>query len=228
MTEAFDTYRDSYEKLVGDSIAFSGLKHDFFLAAKALLLARLFAERFGKTARPSLLDIGCGVGRLHPLLAPIVGRLAGTDVSGEAIERARADNPGIEYRLGRDETLPFADAAFDVTTAVCVVHHVRPPLRRRFMAEMRRATRPGGLVVLIEHNPWNPLTRLAVFRCPFDHDAELLGARQARALLARTGLRDIASRHFLLLPTLAPLAIRVERCVAALPLGAQYAALGAV
>jgi len=226
MSEAFDAYRNTYEGLVSDSIAFSGLKHDFFLIAKVRFLAHLFAERFGAGYRPSLLDVGCGVGRMHPLLMPVVGDLAGSDVSAEAIDRAKADNPGVDYRVGQAGPLPFADASFEVTTAVCVVHHVQPPARDGFLAEMRRVTRPGGLVILIEHNPWNPLTRLAVARCPFDHDAVLLSARHARHLLAKAGLAAVESRHFLVLPTAAPAAGRIERGLERIPIGAQYAAIG--
>ena len=47
-----------------------------------------------------------------------------------------------------------------------------------FVADMVRVTRPGGLVCVIEHNPLNPLTRLAVNRCPFDADAVLLRSGQ--------------------------------------------------
>jgi cyclopropane fatty-acyl-phospholipid synthase-like methyltransferase len=61
--QAFDSYRASYEQVVAQSIAFSGLKHDFFLAAKVIQLKALFERHFG-AAKPSLLDIGCGVGRI--------------------------------------------------------------------------------------------------------------------------------------------------------------------
>ena len=49
---------------------------------------------------------------------------------------------------------------------------------------MRRVVRPGGLLCIIEHNPFNPLTRLAVVRCEFDRDAVLLPALAPRAPIA--------------------------------------------
>lgn len=225
MSAAFDREAARYDRQVADSIAFSGLKHDFFLAAKIIELGALFARHFGETA-PLLLDVGCGIGRMHPLLAPITGRLSGCDVSGESLERARAANANVDYRISGASDLPFADAAFDVTLATCVFHHVAPADRPGLLAGMVRVTRPGGLVILIEHNRWNPLTRLAVARCPFDHDAVLLDAAEARADLARQGLKSVTARHFLLLPTLAGWARRLEGIVADLPLGAQYMAWG--
>jgi len=86
--------------------------------------------------------------------------------------------------------------------------------------------RPNGLICVIEHNPFNPLTRLAVLRCPFDKDAHLLRAAQARRLLERAGLTHVRSSHFLLTPFSSSAAHHVERWFSGLPLGAQYVVTG--
>src|SRR5918997_1466196 len=88
------------------------------------VLAELFAAHFGQGARPSLLDVGCGVGRLHAHLSEVAGRLAGTDSSWTSIARARFDNPRVDYREGAEGKVPWPDASFDVTLAVCILHHV--------------------------------------------------------------------------------------------------------
>ena len=111
-------------------------------------------------------------------------------------------------------------------TAICVMHHVAPVEWAHFMNEMRRVVRPGGLICVIEHNPLNPLTRLAVARCEFDRDAVLLGAGKVRKLMAASGLRKIGARYFLLLPFEAKPVRRLEGALSKLPLGAQYAAFG--
>lgn len=227
MTSSFDAYGGSYAEVVQRSIAFSGLKHDLFLRAKVRVLADLFRAHFGPE-RPALLDVGCGIGAMHELLRPIVGRLAGCDPSAESLAAARRRDEGVEVRQQFGETVPWSGNSFDATLAVCVFHHVVPERRDGLLSEMRRVTRPGGLVVVIEHNPWNPLTRLAVARCPFDDDAILLGAREGRALLRRGGLQDVRSRHFLVLPSADAWAGAAERPFARLPLGAQYAVSGTV
>jgi SAM-dependent methyltransferase len=227
MSAAFDAYSATYGDAVQDSIAFTGLKHDFFVDAKVRLLADIFAEHFG-VARPSLADIGCGVGMMHGPLRPIVGALAGTDLSSEALGRARRSHPDVDYREGEGGRLPWTEAAFDAALAVCVFHHVVPTERARLLAEMKRVTRPGGLVVVIEHNPWNPLTRLAVRRCPFDHDAVLLSAREGRSLLRDGGLQAVESRHFLIFPATNLWTQVAERRLRQAPLGAQFAAFGTV
>jgi len=189
------------------------------------LLGELIAQRLD-TDRPEMLDVGCGIGILHPLLHGIAGRLSGIDVSSASLARARVDNAGVDYRDYDGRTFPFGDASFDLVTAICAMHHVAPGQWGRFVAEMRRVTRPGGLVCVIEHNPYNPLTRLAVSRCEFDRDAVLLGAGTTRKLMAASGLREISARHFLLLPWDTKPARRFEAALSGTPLGAQYAAFG--
>jgi SAM-dependent methyltransferase len=225
MTELFDGYHDNYRDVVQSSIDFSGLPHHFFMRAKADLLGNLIAQRLD-TERPDMLDVGCGVGSLHPLLHGMVGRLSGIDVSSASLAQARTDNGRVDYREFDGRTFPFDDASFDLVTAVCVMHHVVPTEWAQFIAEMRRVTRSGGLVCVIEHNPYNPLTRLAVARCEFDRDAVLLGAGTTRKLMASGGLREIGARHFLLLPWDTRPARRLEHTLSGVPLGGQYAAFG--
>lgn len=227
VTELFDDYSDNYRDVVQSSIDFSGLPHHFFMRAKADLLGDLIGRRLG-ARKPEMLDVGCGIGSLHPLLHGVVGRLSGIDVSSASLAQARANNDGVDYREFDGSNFPFDDASFDLVTAICVMHHVVPAEWTRFMAEMRRVVRPGGLVCVIEHNPYNPLTRLAVARCEFDRDAVLLGAGTTRKLMAAGGLRDIGARHFLLLPWDTKPARRLEEALMGVPLGAQYAAFGTV
>lgn len=223
----FDEYEASYPELVQDSINFSGLSYDFFLRSKAGLLNELVDANFADLKHPpSLLDVGCGVGALHPLLRPQFREIHGVDVSGESIARARRDNPRCSYAAYGGPRLPVRDGRFDVVLAVCVLHHVPPQDWAVFVSELRRAARPGGLVCVIEHNPLNPATRLSVMRCPFDRDAVLLRRPKTEALLRDAGLADVRSRYFVFLPSLAPWARRLERRLARVPFGAQYVSMG--
>ena len=78
------------------------------------------------------------------------------------------------------------------------------------------------MVSLGEHNPWNPLTRLVVARCEFDHDAILLTAAEAGRRLRAAGLATMRARYILFFPWRGALWRRLERRLTALPLGAQY------
>jgi ubiquinone/menaquinone biosynthesis C-methylase UbiE len=226
MGELFDTYDKSFGAVVQSSIDFSGLPHSFFTAAKADALRELVASRLHGVRDPHMLDVGCGVGELHPFIRGMFARICGVDVSAASVAQARIRNPEVQYEAYGGETLPYDSAAFDLSMAICVLHHVPSPRWGGFLREMRRVVRPGGLVCLIEHNPLNPLTRLAVARCEFDRDAVLLRAGRTRALMADARLHDVRSHYFLLLPSAAPLARRIEHGLSRIPLGAQYITSG--
>jgi SAM-dependent methyltransferase len=224
--DEFDEYRDNYVETVENSIGFSGLSHSFFQESKALMLRDLIQQNFSDNAELTLLDVGCGVGALHPYISPLFSKIDGVDVSAESIEQAMVNNADNTYQHYDGLTLPFADDSVDMTLAVCVMHHVPPLHWENFLAEKSRVVRPGGVVCLIEHNPINPATRLSVARCPFDADAVLLGARQMRKRLRGADLVQVNSRHFVFFPSNAPTVRAVERKLGWLPLGAQYIATG--
>ena len=122
--------------------------------------------------------------------------------------------------------LPFGDASVDFVTAVCVYHHVHGAARTLLTREIRRVLTPGGLCCIIEHNPWNPVTRAIVRRCPVDVDAELLTARCATSLLKSTGFEALHLEYFLYFPELVFNRIApVEGMLRKIPFGGQYALL---
>lgn len=222
MNTEFDQYGGRYEQLIHESISFSGREHGFFLEAKAMWLKDLVRRRLGRPPGVRALDVGCGTGVLHPYLGELARDVVGVDPSAEMIERARDANPDVRYEVADGRRLPFSDGAFDFAFTICVLHHVEPAERAGFVSELARVTRPGGLVAVVEHNPLNPLTRLAVHRCAFDDDAVLLGTREARRRLAAADLRVVESRYFLVFPWRGRLVASVERALAGAPLGAQY------
>lgn len=226
MSELFDQYDRSYGAVVQSSIDFSGLPHDFFLEAKARLFAKKIAARFGPSRKPDGLDVGCGVGSFHPFVRHLFARYCGADISEKSIEQAKTRGTEVEYSAYDGKHLPYPDASFDFVSAICVMHHVPPAEWPAFAREMRRVTRTGGLVAVVEHNPFNPLTRLAVNRCEFDRDAVLLRAQKTERLMRDAGLRGVDTDFFLFLPLRADAAQKAERALRKLPLGAQYMTCG--
>ena len=223
----FDNYSSTYRVAVEESIGFAGGDLDFFTRAKAEALLEIVAERLGPPAERAFLDVGCGPGETDSFLEGLVGRLAGVDVAGEMVKVAQRRNPSVEYRgFDPGDAIPFEEGSFDVCFAVCVLHHVPPAERGALLDEMLRVCRPGGLIVLFEHNPWNPLTRRAVHGCEFDRDAELLSRREASRLLSAAGVEDPSGRYILFFTRSSPLLRGIERRLGWLPLGAQYAVVG--
>ena len=101
-----------------------------------------------------LLDVGCGPASITADLAERVapGRVVGLDAAAGALEAARATlserglSEQVEVTSGDVMALPFEDASFDVVHAHQVLQHLADPVGA--LAEMRRVTRPGGIVAV--------------------------------------------------------------------------------
>ncbi len=218
---------ERYEDLVDEAIAFSRQEHQFFLDVKYDLMARLLTERYGSLTDLAVLDLGCGIGTSHSSAMSSAGALYGTDVDIDCLHYANKRFPDVPHTAFDGLRLPFRSESLDVAFATCVLHHVRPTDLRPLLAEVHRVLRPGGTIVVAEHNPLNPLTRLTVMRCQFDVDVHLLTARRSRRLLQTMGFAPIGT-HFTLMFPWRPSAFRaIERSFRRLPLGAQYLFLAA-
>jgi SAM-dependent methyltransferase len=108
------------------------------------------ALRRGET----VLDLGSGAGLDAFLAAREVGeegRVIGVDMTPEMLERARrnahkAGRTNVEFRQGRLEALPVADASVDAITSNCVINLV--PDKAAVFREAARVLRPGGRMVV--------------------------------------------------------------------------------
>lgn len=219
----FDPLASDYEELLRDPIRdrFTGEESIFFHRRKAELIRRFFRRQGLSCSNLRYLDVGCGKGELLHLLQSDFKQAAGCDVSSGMMKEIA----GIETRVQEDPLkIPYGDAEFDLITAVCVYHHVAPASRAALTKEIGRALRPGGIFCIIEHNPFNPVTRLIVSRTPVDADAILLRAAESRALTAAAGFVPVEQDYFLYFPQaiyryLGPL----ETVLSKVPLGGQYA-----
>lgn len=222
ITQQFDNHAKSYDETTNQSISFSGLKVDFFVRAKAEHIIQTAQRHFDETETVSVLDIGCGVGKYHQLLTPNFKSISGIDVSEDSIKIAKTNNPNVSYEIYQGQTLPYADNTFELTYTICVMHHVPPTQWNNFAKEMMRITKPGGMALVFEHNPLNPLTRKAVNDCPYDKDAVLLRPKKVQSLFQSTGEVDMKTEHILTIPAISGITKSVDRLFGKLPFGAQY------
>jgi SAM-dependent methyltransferase len=212
------SYRDELDR----ALAFTGANHEVAARARADELVRLAWRHLGDPATLAVLDAGCGVGITDRQLRGYFASLAGTDVSATALELAARDNPEVRYERADPDRLPFVEAAFDLVFASSVVQVVPIAERPRFVSELRRVTRPGGLVVVVEHNPYHPVTRLVVRRFRSETPILMLPLGRTRRLLREGGLQPLDAAFFLLAPR-RPRALQwLERRMRRVPLGAQY------
>ena len=78
--------------------------------------------------------------------------------------------------------LPFSADSFDVVLSVATFHHIAAPdAVRATLAEMTRVARPGGRILIWDHNPRNPYWARLMARVPQDTGEErLIGGGRAR------------------------------------------------
>ena len=222
VAKEFDGYHQSYSEKVNDSVSFTGLGVDYFTAVKAAYVLDKVNEVFGRHVEVDCLDVGCGVGNLHCLLSPKIGSLKGVDVSEQCINTARKNNAGVSYDVYDGGRLPYQDNSFDLVFAICVLHHVPTGSWKKFVGEMLRVLKPGGVAMVFEHNPFNPLTRHVVNNCPFDEDAVLLRGSKTVSLFQEAGFDNVDLRYILAVPAKLNFFRRVDKLLSKLPFGAQY------
>lgn len=90
----------------------------------------------------SVLDVGCGPGYISCAVAGRRANPIGLDFSGEMVAIARQKFPGIDFREGNAQNLPFADFTFDRVLASFALLHLPDP--ERGCAEACRVLKPGG------------------------------------------------------------------------------------
>jgi SAM-dependent methyltransferase len=224
MPSEFDRYAKDYDSLLRDPLRDRFTQNSkFFYVRKWILIQEFLERRRFAAASSAWLDVGCGRGELLVLGQRHFARVAGCEPSEQMASSATVE---VSHQPSPD-VLPFPNESFDFVTAVCVYHHVEEEDRRPLTREIQRVLRPGGIFSIIEHNPLNPVTRIIVSRAPVDQDAHLLTARRARQYLRSAGFLIIGLTYFLYLPEkLFHKSSRLERLLARVPLGGQYAIFG--
>jgi len=113
-------------------------------------------------AKGNVLDVGCGYGINVPYLIN-ADHITGIDFSPVMIEKARetalSSKVPVELRLGDAEALDFPDNSFDTVISSLSTCSFYDPTKA--LKEMRRVSKPGGQILLIEHgrSSWEWLGR---------------------------------------------------------------------
>jgi ubiquinone/menaquinone biosynthesis C-methylase UbiE len=114
--------------------------------------------------KPRILDICCGTGAAiftfaskYPGSTPV-----GLDFSRGMLRRASEKDSAqvVNFIEGDAAWLPFSSDAFDVVSCSHAFYELKGEARTRALMEMKRVVKPGGSVLIMEHEmPRHPLTR---------------------------------------------------------------------
>lgn len=105
----------------------------------------------------SVLDLGCGSGRVLPEIASRApgARCVGCDVDAAAIAWDRRRWPSLHWeRTGFDPPLPFAGGSFQLVYSISVFSHLDERSSDGWAAEVQRVLEPGGVALLSVHGAY--------------------------------------------------------------------------
>jgi SAM-dependent methyltransferase len=219
----FDQLADNYDKQHRQNVSLTGEDPEYFSHYKIADLAKYVGAR-GIWPR-QIIDFGSGIGNSLPYFRTYFpnSALLCADISARSMEIAQARFPGAEtyVRIERDH-IPVADQSQDIVFTACVFHHIPHEEHVAWLRELLRITRVGGLLLIYEHNPLNPLTVRAVNSCPFDANARLITAGKLRRVASEAGWPAPKIAYRLFFPRAFAALRPIERRLGWLFLGAQY------
>jgi SAM-dependent methyltransferase len=99
----------------------------------------------------SVLDWGCGCGRIARHLPRLPHRFRGCDIDADNVAWCTGHLPGRYSTSSLRPPLPYEEAAFDLIYGVSVFTHFRPELEALWLAELKRVAAPGALLMMTVH-----------------------------------------------------------------------------
>jgi len=119
-------------------------------------ILELMVEACGVTPEDTVLDVACGPGLTACAFAKAALRVTGIDITPAMIDRAKARQAdlgltNLTWQVGDILSLPFHDASFSLVATRYSFHHLLDP--RAALAEMKRALKPGGRVMVMDAAP---------------------------------------------------------------------------
>ena len=111
----------------------------------------------------SVLDIGCGNGRLYQLFSdkstgirPKKISYVGVDISEKLIEIAKEEYPDCQFEVADMTELPFEDEKFDIVFSLVAFHHLpTEDLQLKALNEMKRVLKSKGKIILLNWNAYS-------------------------------------------------------------------------
>jgi SAM-dependent methyltransferase len=211
----FDQYAGQYEALIAAQTGFFDRDNDYFVRYKVERAKALAGDV------DAVLDFGCGIGRAMPYFRAAFpdADVVGCDPSADSLAIARREYPDCRF-FPMDELA--TTTKFDLVLASCVFHHIAPQERQGALRYCYDRLKPGGHLVIFEHNPFNPVTQRLVSTCPFDADAVLLRMSETIRRMREAQFEIAATGYCLFFPAQLAAMRPLEKYLSWLPLGGQY------
>ena len=225
MPKSFDSYSKNYNELLNNSIRQTGYDVENLVAAKLHKLRSLFPSLSEKPFR--LLDFGCGVGNLYGQIVEFfpAAIYTGVDPSKDSILKARSHYHG-DANFQEDSCKLWEKNEYDLIFSSGVFHHIPHVEHKVLIDKLSSLLKKGGILVIWEHNPLNPVTQKIVRDCPFDEDAVLVPSKNLKNLFTQVSLSNIQVIYTTFFPKFLSTLNFMDPYLGWLPLGGQYLVTG--
>ena len=222
MIAEFDMIADDYYNQHKENLRITGEAPEYFSEYKVADLAEYVKKN--NVTSSDIFDFGCGIGNSVEFFRRHFpeSNLCCGDVSMRSMEIAKSRFPGEEVYIQIGESIPVPSESFDIVFTACVFHHIPHEEHEKWLFELKRITRPGGILAIYEHNPLNPLTVRAVNNCPIDVNARLIRAGIMKRRLLNGGWVDVETEYKLFFPSALGFFRPFEKYLSRFFLGAQW------
>jgi ubiquinone/menaquinone biosynthesis C-methylase UbiE len=148
--ETLDAHRDFWDLAARvdsrNAIAADSDEDSFRASGRAEAEALRRFVRSGDT----VLDIGCGTGRVMEHVGPYCRDVHGIDISQRMVELGRerlAHLPNVHFHLGNGYDLAgFGDGSFDVVYSIVALQHMSRTVAYNYLLESNRVLRQDGVL----------------------------------------------------------------------------------
>jgi ubiquinone/menaquinone biosynthesis C-methylase UbiE len=148
--ETLDAHRDFWDRSAGvdslTAIVADSDERDYRSSGRAE--AEALRRFLGPDA--TVLDIGCGTGRVMEHLAPWCREVHGIDISERMVQGGRerlGHLAGVRFHHGNGYDLAgFEDGSFDVVYSIVALQHMPRMVAYNYLLESHRVLRQGGVL----------------------------------------------------------------------------------
>lgn len=138
--KSYDAVSDEYARRFSDELSHKPFDRE--------VLDRFAARLRGEGP---VADLGCGPGQITRYLRDRGVDVCGIDLSAQMIARAADAYPDIPFRTGDMRRLDVGDGAWAGASAFYSIIHIPRDDVTATLVELRRALRPGGLLLMTCH-----------------------------------------------------------------------------
>jgi len=213
--------------------------HKYYVKVKSLHLLKKAEEFYGDIKDLICVDLGCGTAETAEYFQDKFMHIFCCDYSSGMLEYAGKKNlKNVTLKLCQSERLPFDSDSVDIVLMYGLIHHIDTGEKIvQTFNEAKRILKKGGIVVVYDFNPLNPVSRYIVKTCPIDSGVNLDGYRKSVfpttfylgeliEIMKSSGFMIGKREYLLFFPKFLSALLPLERALARIPFGGMYAILG--